>query len=387
LRMHTNAAAVALPKITDSFSSLVFFYHPQEKRVIFSNMPLSHFFGFDITLEEDLGTLLAEDKNVARSVNNEWHTCLHLKEKQTHQFLFHRKSGKDNGVIFHFHASGIRIDNGEASTNCILFSAEKSPVGEQAIWLRESERLRKQLERYKDEYAEFIDIAAHNLDAPLRKLSVLNDRLITRCVTEQSDDDIHSYVHRIRTCLDDMRSLIDSLATLSRVGSSTLKLDSCDLGSLMDHEWQEIKLHQHPPDANISLSSLPVVEGDPQQYRHLFRNLLENAVRFRKKNEPLRIHVTGQNASSKEKQSHGLEASTGYVKIEFRDNGIGFPQEFAEKIFRPFVRLHGKSEFPGNGIGLALCRSIVDNHRGIIYAESSENNGSRFILLLPQTIN
>jgi signal transduction histidine kinase len=119
----------------------------------------------------------------------------------------------------------------------------------------------------------------------------------------------------------------------------------------------------------------------------LFRNLLENAIRFSKKDNPPDIQVSAQAVTGKEKNSYGLQKDTNYFKITCSDNGIGFRQEYAEKIFRPFVRLHGKSEFPGNGIGLALVRSIVDNHRGIIYAESAENEGARFILLLPQTID
>jgi signal transduction histidine kinase len=380
-------AEVALPRVTDSFSSLIFFYDPHEKKVLFSNMPLSHFFGTETNLEGELGTALLEDKKEARIINQEWQTCLHLREKQTHQFLLHKRYNGNAGVVFHFHATGIKIDHGEGSASCILFSSEKSPAGEHAAWLRESERLRNQLARYKEEYAEFIDIAAHNLDAPLRKLSVLNERLINKCIQDKNElEEGLGYVQRIRTCLDDMRSLIDSLATLSRISSSTLKVDSCNLENIVAQEWTEIKLHSKSIQANIELSSLPVVEGDAQQYRHLFRNLLDNAIRFRRKDESLNVTISAQGVSSKERHSYGLQADTSYFKIECKDNGIGFKQEFSEKIFRPFVRLHGKSEFPGNGIGLALCRSIVDNHRGVIYAESSENKGSRFILLLPQTI-
>jgi K+-sensing histidine kinase KdpD len=383
----------AIPKITDSFSSLVFFYDAHHKKIIFSNMPLDHFFGSPVDMEEDLPFSIIPDKKEARDINNEWQACLQLKEKQTHQFWFHKKLSDGSGVVFHFNAVGVRMDHGSpyedehpSSSSCILFTAEKSPAGINATWMVESERLRKMLLRYKEEYAEFIDIAAHNLDAPLRKLSVLMERL-TNKYSSQKDEDTQGYVQRIRTCLDDMRSLIDSLATLSRVSSATLKVDSCVLETIVEQEWQELRQLSKQKNAVFTTSALPILEGDSLQYRHLFRNLLENAIRFSKKDEPARVHISAQVISTKEKKSYGLRSDANYYKIECSDNGIGFRQEYAEKIFRPFVRLHGKSEFPGNGIGLALCRSIVDNHRGMIYAESADNEGARFILLLPQTIN
>jgi signal transduction histidine kinase len=139
-----------------------------------------------------------------------------------------------------------------------------------------------------------------------------------------------------------MRSLIDSLATLSRVNSSVLKMDSCVLESIVEQEWQELKQHAREKQAMMSMNGLPVLEGDILQYRRLFRNLLENAIRFSKTGNPLSVQITAQAVSSKEKHSFGLPADTAYYKIEFRDNGIGFRQEYSEKIFRPFVRLHGK---------------------------------------------
>jgi signal transduction histidine kinase len=384
--MEMLMSSPALPKITDSFSSLNFFYDPLHKKILFSNMPLQHFFGSEVDMEDEFPFSFISDSKEARDISNEWQTCLQLREKQTHQFWFHRPFSDGSDVVFHFQATGIRVENNPGTTQCILFTAEKSPAGTNSAWMIESERLRKTLNRYKEEYAEFIDIAAHNLDAPLRKLSVLMERLTAK-PTVQKDADTQGYTQRIRTCLDDMRSLIDSLATLSRITSATLKVDSCSLETIVEHEWQELKSLIKGKTALITTSSLPILEGDTLQYKYLFRNLLENAIRFSKTDGPVEVHISSQAISSKEKNSYGLHSDTNYFKIECRDSGIGFRQEYAEKIFRPFVRLHGKSEFPGNGIGLALCRSIVDNHRGVIYAESEENAGARFILVLPQTIN
>jgi len=381
----------AFPKMTDSFSSLVFFYDPSQKKIVFSNMPIENFFGSAMNTDEDLPFSKIVETKDARNIYSEWETCLQLKEKQTHQFWFHKKFEDGSGVLFHFHAVGVKMtpdihrDSAIVNTSCILFSAEKSPEGENAVWMAEFERLQKLLERYKEEYAEFIDIAAHNLDAPLRKLSVLIERLTHP--DSHSDQNREGYITRIRTSLEDMRSLIDSLATLSRVTTASLKVDSAPLETIVEHEWRELKMVTRDKFAVLTTSSLPVIEGDALQYRHLFRELLENAMRFGRKDRRLEINISAVPINGKEKISYGLPAGLEYYKIVCKDNGIGFRQEYAEKIFRPFVRLHGKSEFPGNGIGLALCRSIVDNHRGVIYAESEENEGARFTILLPQTVN
>lgn len=379
-------STTVLPKVTDSFSSLVFFYDPSHKRIVFSNMSLDHFFGMAVDMEEIYPFYFLPDRKEAIDINREWQTCLHLAEKETHQFWFQQRLAENSSIVFHFSATGVRMDgssNNPGSSSCILFSVEKSPAGNHAAWMMESERLRKTLQRYQEEYGEFIDIAAHNLDAPLRKLTVLMDRLTQK----HNDEESKNYVQRIRNCLSDMRSLIDSLATLSRVSSANLKIESCMLEGIIEQEWRELRMGSKDNAATIRTFSLPVIEGDALQYHHLFRQLLENAIRFAKKESPLNVQISGQAISGKERVSFGLPAGTSYFKIECKDNGIGFRQEYAEKIFRPFVRLHGKSEFSGNGIGLALCRSIVDNHRGIIYAESAENEGARFILVLPQTIN
>jgi signal transduction histidine kinase len=117
----------------------------------------------------------------------------------------------------------------------------------------------------------------------------------------------------------------------------------------------------------------------------LFKNLIENAAKFRKREGKAAINIRSEELA-KDEQSHlKLPAGERYYKITVEDNGIGFDQQWAQKIFEPFVRLHGKSEFPGNGLGLAISKRIAENHKGIIYAESQKDIGSRFIVILPQT--
>jgi signal transduction histidine kinase len=100
---------------------------------------------------------------------------------------------------------------------------------------------------------------------------------------------------------------------------------------------------------------------------------------------PLQIKISSTQLSPDEKQSRGLQYNKDWYRIDVMDNGIGFRQEYAEKIFKPFIRLHGKSEYPGSGMGLAICKKIIENHGGVIYAEGNETTGATFTLILPQS--
>jgi light-regulated signal transduction histidine kinase (bacteriophytochrome) len=246
--------------------------------------------------------------------------------------------------------------------------------------------LNRELERYKQEYAEFIDIAAHDLDAPLRKLGVLVDRVITECEND-SRENIGGYLPRINRCLADMRLLVDNLAILSRVSLETTGYAELKLETVVQEALSEIRSLTENAGAGITVSALPDVYGDKTQYRQLFKSLLQNAVTFAKKDIPPVITVQSETLSNEERVQRFPPGNKEYYRISITDNGIGFHPEHAEKIFRPFVRLHGKSEYAGSGIGLALCKRIAENHQGILYADSKENTGSRFVLIIPQTPN
>ena len=138
-------------------------------------------------------------------------------------------------------------------------------------------------------------------------------------------------------------------------------------------------------DVKVHVNVLPVLKGSYVQFQQLFKNLLENAIKFSKKDIPPQIRITSELTAKDENFFFNLPSNKKYYKIEFGDNGIGFNQVNAEKIFEPFVRLHSKSEYEGSGLGLSICKKIVDNHDGIIYAEGEENKGARFTLIFPET--
>ncbi len=262
-----------------------------------------------------------------------------------------------------------------------LFSTDQKSERENKI-----EQLSLALEDCKKDYSEFIDIAVHDLQAPLRKLSVFIDRLTSK-YTEVSQNDIQAqeWLTRINGCITDMRSLIDGLSELAAVAADSMTTAPCDISEIVNEVVQELDPAIKEKKTVIIESPLPIIEGDEIQLKQLFKNVLENAIRFSKKNISPEIDISWCKLSDEEKNISALQPTKQYYKIEISDNGIGFKQEYAQRIFQPFVRLNGKSAFAGNGLGLAICKRIVDNHQGILFAESIDT-GSRFTLIIPETL-
>jgi signal transduction histidine kinase len=237
---------------------------------------------------------------------------------------------------------------------------------------------------FKKEYSEFIHLATHDLDAPLRKLSTLVGMLTKKLKPGFDDGDALGYIDRIESCVADMRSLIDSMSTLSQVTSDPEPIKLCDLQKIGQEVIDGLQGTIRQKNAIVQISDLPSIEGMPLQLRLLLKNLLENSLKFSRPDVAPEIQLISSQLTDEEKKQKGL-AENIYYKIEIIDNGIGFKAENSEKIFKPFVRLHGKSQYAGTGIGLAIARKIADNHQGLLFAESKENYGSRFVLILPQT--
>jgi signal transduction histidine kinase len=241
-----------------------------------------------------------------------------------------------------------------------------------------------EIKTHKEQVSDFVEAAAHDLHAPLRKLSVLIDRVFTKH-TEQFSPDAKEYVTRINTCIEEMRSLVDGLTELAKADAYTFAFVDCDLNIIVQQTLDTMNEEIQEKQAKIGVDPLPVVKGNEVQYQQLFKNLLENAIKFSKKDVPPDICISSEAMERDEKIFFNLPPNKKYYKIEIGDNGIGFNQVNAEKIFEPFVRLHSKSEYEGSGLGLSICKKIADNHDGIIYAEGDENKGSRFTLILPET--
>ena len=220
------------------------------------------------------------------------------------------------------------------------------------------------------ELEDFIQIASHDLKAPLRKIMTFVNLLKQEGFGENSEE----YLKRIDHNAVCMERLLNDLAGLFQVSAQETTCSSIDLREIVNAVVEDLKFEISELKAEIIIENLPVIEGSPVLIRQLFQNLIENAVKYHDKNRALRVHVGGQIV----RQKHFLE-------IQVRDNGIGFGPEFAERIFLPFQRLHGKSQYEGSGMGLAICKKIVEQHGGTITAQGHPEQGSVFVVTLPMS--
>lgn len=355
---------------------MFFFYSLWGKEIIFSSLPLESFFGSVIDLKKEPPFLNAFKGNDTENLAKEWQYCLQLKEKETRNFSFNTVVANNNFLVFDFSALNVGLSSLSDSPG-LLVHVKKT------LTSQSSSIQNKSASNYQKDYAEFIELASHDLDAPLRKLSVLVERLINKI---DPVDDIAGYITRIQTTLSDMRSMIDDLSLLAGVTTLAPKNDTCSIDDIVRETIEEL-LPQEKDRKNVKITSaLPVVQGNNIQYKQLFKNLLRNSILFGKSETMSAIEILSEVLPVEEKKYFNLSENNTYFKIIITDNGIGFRQEYAEKIFQPFIRLHGKSEYPGHGIGLAICKKIVENHQGTIYAQGNTNEGARFTLILPQTI-
>ena len=241
--------------------------------------------------------------------------------------------------------------------------------------------LEQQVNQMRNEQDEFIQIASHDLQAPLRKLSSFTDLLLSKFPLAANEEILH-YKTKIDSCISQMRELLDKLTTLSEVTSSRVEFQPCDLNLVLKKVLNEMAEGIKINNVAITTSELPIIEGISNQFYELFKNLLQNAILYRKKDQSANICIQSRQIENEEQFLLKYSPNT-YYQIEIIDNGIGIDEELLGKVFQPFVRLHGKSEYPGHGLGLTICKRIVENHKGILTVESN-NNGSRFIIFLPK---
>jgi PAS domain S-box-containing protein len=241
----------------------------------------------------------------------------------------------------------------------------------------------EELNRSNRELEEFAYVASHDMQEPLRKISTFVQRLQNK-FGEGLDDDGRLYITRILASSENMRNLINNLLEFSRISRNKHPAEKVDLSATLNGVLTDLELEIEETGSKINVPELPVIEAIPTQMAQLFFNLLSNAIKFRKKDAAPVINIEQHPLTEQEKQKYQLPAATEYCMITVSDNGIGFEQLYAEKIFQLFQRLQGKFEFPGSGIGLSICKKIVSNHNGQIFASAEPGKGSKFFIILPK---
>lgn len=233
--------------------------------------------------------------------------------------------------------------------------------------------LNKELQRSNAHLEEFAHAASHDLKEPVRKIQVFTGQLKAQLRSHLDENGSRTF-SRIESATQRMGNLIDDLLLYSHVSQRPREKEAVDLNQKVKHVLEDLELDIEEKKASIHVSQLPVVQGYKRQLQQLFQNLLSNALKYSKADELPKIEITS---------SVKTEGSNSYYVVVVQDNGIGFDQEYEHQIFQMFSRLHGRSEYSGTGVGLAIVKKVVENHNGLIRTKSEPNKGSRFEIFLP----
>lgn len=237
-----------------------------------------------------------------------------------------------------------------------------------------------QLQQSNASLEEFAYVASHDLQEPLRKIATFGD-LLQKSGT-LTDERGSAYLTKMIDSARRMQTLINDLLDISVI-SRQKTFEHHSLHLLLREVLSTLEHKVEATGAIIEADRLPEANVIPAQIRQLFQNLLSNALKFRKKDEPPRISIRCRTLFARDAQDLGLPGSSVYVEVSFTDNGIGFSNEYAQKIFTIFQRLHGRSEYEGSGIGLAICKKIAEHHGGAIWAKGEPGVGATFTVALP----
>jgi len=241
----------------------------------------------------------------------------------------------------------------------------------------------EELARSNRELEDFAFVASHDLQEPLRKIRAFGNRLESG-YNDVIDERGKDYLARMLNAAERMSMLISDLLAFSRVSTRGKEFGEVDLNRAINSVIDDLEIAIDEKSAEINVSDMPVIRGDKSQLEQLFLNLISNALKFQSEGVKPVVSINVTNALPEDTSDILISEEYEWIKITVTDNGIGFEQSFAEKIFAPFQRLHGRSEYKGTGIGLAVCRRIVERHNGQINAISKPGEGATFSIILPK---
>ena len=239
-----------------------------------------------------------------------------------------------------------------------------------------------ELEMANDELRSFSYIASHDLQEPLRNIKIFSNLLAERELDKLSDRG-KQLIDKINGSAGRMQKLIDDLLAFSRTQTYKNELVDVDLNAVFNEIVNNYKESLGDGKFNVDVQKLPTVVGVAFQFRQLIDNLVSNALKYSKPDVSIEIKVKSELVNGESLIAEGAESGRKYYRVAIKDNGIGFEPEYSKRIFEIFQRLHGRDEYSGTGIGLAICKKIVQNHKGFIYAESEPGKGAAFFICLP----
>jgi two-component system, chemotaxis family, CheB/CheR fusion protein len=309
---------------------------------------------------------------------------------------------KDGKYLWHLtRATAIKDDNGKikgwiASKTEIQGQQEQKQELEKAVQARtaelqqankELEEKNNQFEKINKELESFSYVASHDLQEPLRKIQTFANRILDK-EAENLSDKGKDYFKRMQSAAGRMQQLIQDLLSFSRINMAERNFESTDLNIIIEEVKTELKESMDEKHATIDATELCPANIIPFQFRQLMHNLLGNALKFSKAGIPPHIIIKskiekGNALTSEIKTLPGFSSEKDYCHITVTDNGIGFDPQYKDQVFEVFQRLHGREEYSGTGIGLAIVKKIVENHSGMITVTSEPDKGAQFDIYIP----
>lgn len=238
------------------------------------------------------------------------------------------------------------------------------------------------LRRSNEDLQRFAHVASHDLKEPVRKVSTFAGRLKNE-FADSLPEKARDYISKIEKAAERMYSMIDGVLLYSSLNAAEQTFEPIALNDIIKNIESDLEVLVQQKQATIRYGNLPVLNGSPLLIYQLFYNLINNSLKFAATGRPLLVQIHTEMTGQDELQKTGLNIDKPYITIKVQDNGIGFEQKDAEKIFQSFSRLHPKDKYEGTGLGLALCKNIVERHGGTIRATGQEKEGALFTLLLP----
>ncbi|RRB01043.1 sensor histidine kinase [Larkinella rosea] len=389
LNEHLNQQLHFTEKITDTAPAIIATFNIHTGKYLFMSQGFEVLLGFspERVLEEGIGFLMnlihpddltkLMDEN-ARELEKANRLPVGADEVQVSEFRYRIRH--QDGNYRWFQTYGTVFDRNHAGKVEHILNISLD-ITDQVDAEQHAQEKKRQLEQSNASLQEFAYIASHDLKEPLRKITTFGDRLR---LSQQGSIDAEGqvYLSKIVDAAQRMHTLIGDILSVSLI-SSNQTFEKHDLKLILNEVLQALEHKIEQVNAEIYADQLPVVPVVASQFRQLFQNLLTNAFKFSRKGFPPIVRISHRFLTPGEASQPGLITARRYLELKITDNGIGFDNRYANKIFAIFQRLHAKKEFEGTGIGLAICRKIVENHGGIITASGIPNQGATFTIVIP----
>ena len=355
-------------------NSITGIYIIQDNRFVFINNRAAEIFGYSIEEMHDLdpsNVIHPRDRDLA-----ETYRAKRLKGEDIPREYEIRGRRKDGESIWLKRLMNVIDYNGRPAILGNVLDITSSKETEKAL-RHQSEELR----RSNEDLEKFAFVASHDLREPLRKILFFSDSLQHK-MSGTLDQETRDYFERIQKSAQRMRAMIDSLLAYSRTSSRTQNFSQIDLKKVLEEVLSILEVTTREIGAEITLENLPRINADRSQMIQLFQNLIENSLKFRRDGTTPQIRVHGE-IITRSQEGVNSEGTQEFCRIKIEDNGIGFDMAYLDRIFNLFERLHGRHAYDGVGMGLGICRRIVERHGGDLTAESEPGHGATFIISLP----